>query len=46
MIRPGTAEDAEEVARVPVETRQVAYPHVLPREGVGRGLIGAGEARL
>lgn len=30
MIRPGTAEDAEGVARVQVETWQAAYAHALP----------------
>ena len=32
MIRPGTPEDAEGVARVHVETWQAAYAHALPRE--------------
>jgi ribosomal protein S18 acetylase RimI-like enzyme len=32
MIRPGTPEDAEAVARVHVETWQAAYAHVFPRE--------------
>ena len=32
MIRPGTPEDAEAVARVNVETWQAAYAHALPRE--------------
>jgi GNAT superfamily N-acetyltransferase len=32
MIRPGTPEDAEAVARVHVETWQAAYAHVLPRQ--------------
>ena len=32
MIRPGTPDDAEEVARVQVQTWQVAYAHALPRE--------------
>lgn len=32
MIRPGTPEDAEGVARVQVETWQTAYAHALPRE--------------
>jgi ribosomal protein S18 acetylase RimI-like enzyme len=36
MIRPGTPEDAEAVARVHVETWQAAYAHVLPREGLER----------
>jgi ribosomal protein S18 acetylase RimI-like enzyme len=31
-IRPGTAEDAEGVARVQVETWQAAYAHVLPHK--------------
>ncbi len=32
MIRPGTADDAEGVARVQVETWQAAYAHALPAE--------------
>ena len=32
MIRPGTPEDAEAVARVHVETWQAAYAHVLPQD--------------
>jgi ribosomal protein S18 acetylase RimI-like enzyme len=32
VIRPGTHEDAEGVARVHVETWQAAYTHVFPRE--------------
>lgn len=32
MIRPGTPEDAEGVARVHVETWQAAYAHTLPPE--------------
>ena len=32
MIRPGTADDAEGVARVQVETWQSAYAHALPSE--------------
>jgi GNAT superfamily N-acetyltransferase len=32
VIRPGTADDAEGVARVQVETWQAAYAHVLPLE--------------
>ena len=32
MIRPGTPEDAEAVARVNVETWQAAYAHALPSE--------------
>jgi ribosomal protein S18 acetylase RimI-like enzyme len=32
VIRPGTPEDAEAVARVHVETWQAAYAHVFPRE--------------
>jgi ribosomal protein S18 acetylase RimI-like enzyme len=32
VIRPGTAKDAEGVARVQVETWQVAYAHALPHE--------------
>ena len=32
VIRPGTAADAEGVARVHVETWQAAYAHVLPLE--------------
>jgi GNAT superfamily N-acetyltransferase len=32
VIRPGTAADAEAVARVQVETWQAAYAHALPRE--------------
>jgi GNAT superfamily N-acetyltransferase len=32
VIRPGTAADAEGVARVQVETWRAAYAHVLPRE--------------
>jgi len=32
VIRPGTPEDAEAVARVNVETWQAAYAHALPRE--------------
>jgi ribosomal protein S18 acetylase RimI-like enzyme len=32
VIRPGTAADAEAVARVHVETWQAAYAHVLPRD--------------
>jgi GNAT superfamily N-acetyltransferase len=32
MIRPGTADDAEGVARVHVETWQAAYAHALPSE--------------
>ncbi len=32
MIRPGTAADAEGVARVHVETWQAAYAHALPSE--------------
>ncbi len=32
MIRSGTAQDAEGVSRVQVETRQAAYAHVLPQE--------------
>ena len=35
MIRPGTADDAEAVARVQVETWQAAYAHVLPAEQLG-----------
>jgi GNAT superfamily N-acetyltransferase len=34
VIRPGTAEDAEGVARVHVETWQAAYAHALPSEGL------------
>lgn len=34
MIRSGTPEDAEAVARVHVETWQAAYAHALPREGL------------
>jgi ribosomal protein S18 acetylase RimI-like enzyme len=34
MIRPGTPDDAEAVARVHVETWQAAYADVLPREGL------------
>lgn len=30
MVRPGTADDAEAVARVHVETWQAAYAHALP----------------
>ena len=36
MIRPGTAADAEEVARVHVETWQAAYARVLPGKGLAR----------
>ena len=32
MIRPGTADDAEGVARVQVETWQAAYAHALPAD--------------
>jgi GNAT superfamily N-acetyltransferase len=32
VIRPGTADDAEGVARVQVETWQAAYAHALPAE--------------
>jgi GNAT superfamily N-acetyltransferase len=32
MIRPGTSDDAEGVARVHVETWQAAYAHALPSE--------------
>ena len=32
MVRPGTPEDAEGVARVHVETWQAAYAHTLPRQ--------------
>jgi GNAT superfamily N-acetyltransferase len=32
VIRPGTADDAEGVARVQVETWQAAYAHALPSE--------------
>jgi GNAT superfamily N-acetyltransferase len=32
VIRPGTPDDAEAVARVHVETWQAAYAHALPRE--------------
>lgn len=32
MIRPGTPDDAEAVARVHVQTWQAAYAHALPRE--------------
>jgi len=32
VIRPGTPDDAEGVARVHVETWQAAYAHALPRE--------------
>lgn len=32
MIRPGTAADAEAVARVQVETWQAAYAHALPHD--------------
>lgn len=32
MIRPGTPEDADAVARVHVETWQAAYAHALPRD--------------
>lgn len=32
MIRPGTPEDAEGVARVQVETWQAAYAHALPSD--------------
>jgi ribosomal protein S18 acetylase RimI-like enzyme len=32
VIRPGTPEDAEAVARVHVETWRAAYPHLLPRD--------------
>ena len=32
MIRPGTPEDAEAVARVHVQTWQAAYAHALPRD--------------
>ena len=32
MVRPGTPEDAEAVARVNVETWQAAYAHALPRD--------------
>jgi GNAT superfamily N-acetyltransferase len=32
VIRPGTADDAEGVARVQVETWQVAYAHALPQD--------------
>ena len=32
MIRPGTPDDAEGVARVHVETWQAAYAHALPPE--------------
>jgi GNAT superfamily N-acetyltransferase len=32
MIRLGTAEDAEAVARVHIQTWQAAYAHVFPRE--------------
>jgi ribosomal protein S18 acetylase RimI-like enzyme len=32
VIRPGTPEDAEAVARVHIETWQAAYAHVFPRE--------------
>ncbi|MDQ2968067.1 MAG: GNAT family N-acetyltransferase [Actinomycetota bacterium] len=35
MIRPGTADDAEAVARVQVETWQAAYAHALPAEQLG-----------
>ena len=32
MVRPGTPEDAEGVARVHVETWQAAYAHTLPQQ--------------
>jgi ribosomal protein S18 acetylase RimI-like enzyme len=32
MIRPGTVDDAEDVARVQVETWQTAYAHALPSD--------------
>ena len=34
MIRPATAEDAEAVARVHLETWRVAYAHVFPLEAL------------
>jgi len=34
VIRPGTADDAEAVARVHVETWRAAYAHALPPEGL------------
>ncbi len=48
MIRPGTPADAEDVARVHIETWQAAYAHVLPREGLERlsGERGARRAEL
>jgi GNAT superfamily N-acetyltransferase len=34
VIRPGTADDAEGVARVQVEAWQAAYSHALPADGL------------
>ena len=41
MIRLGTPEDAEGVARVHVETWQAAYAHALPREQLAGAVAGA-----
>jgi ribosomal protein S18 acetylase RimI-like enzyme len=36
VIRPATAEDAEAIALVHIETWRVAYAHILPREELER----------
>jgi GNAT superfamily N-acetyltransferase len=48
VIRPGTPEDAEAVARVHIVTWQAAYAHVFPRESLASlsGERGARRAEL